>query len=212
MLIKNILMPRKKLSVISAEDTLMHALQLLEQHDYLSLPVLQGNEFLGVLSRKYIFEVFFKTEESDRNAYLQRKVKELIKTKLPVVTEDTLIEQAAFILSTEKIQFLPVVNEQNEFVGIVTHKAIFSSFAKLFGLGDTRIVIETYDVKGRLAKMAEAISKAGGNISSIVQMATEVMDICELVVRIDADQPKKVVEKLKEAGFTIRQATYEQSK
>jgi acetoin utilization protein AcuB len=205
MLVKNILLPKSKLDTISADDTLANALKLIEEKDYLSLPVMEGSELLGVLSSKYVYEMFFKSEEINREKYLQRPVKELMKIKLPMVLDTMPVEEAAAFLVKHPLRFLPVENENHRFIGIVTYKAILKNFSQIFGLKDTRLVIESYDLKGRLAKLTETIFKAGANISSIVQVDPEVMDLKELVIRVKTDEPKKIVHKLNEAGFKVRE-------
>ncbi|NMA84022.1 MAG: CBS domain-containing protein [Epulopiscium sp.] len=213
MRVKHILLPLKKLITISADDTLGHALQLIEDNGYLSLPVLEGEELLGVLSKQFIFERFFYGEESDRDIYLQRSVRELMVTKLPVIKENALIEQAAEKFFLQKLRFLPVVNEEGKFIGIVTQKEIFKKFVKIFGLRDIRIVVGTFDFKGRLAKLTEVISKSGGNIGSIIQMDTEVMGIQEVVLRIKMEKPDqlpKLLRRLQDNGFLVRDVETEE--
>jgi len=213
MRVKHVLLPLKKLVTISADDTLGHALDLIEKYGYLSLPVLEGDEFLGVLSRKFIYECFFKSEETDRDTYLQRSVRGLMKTKMPVINENAIIEKAVEKFSRDNLRFLPVVNDEGQFVGIVTHKAIFQEFMKAFGFRDFRIVIGIFDFKGRLAKLTEVISKSGGNISSIVQMDTEVMGIKEIVLRVQMEKQErlpKLIQRLQENGFVVREVEHEE--
>ncbi len=213
MRVKHILLPLEKLITISADDTLEQALHLIEEHGYLSLPVLEGEQLLGVLSKQYIFECFFKSEETDRDIYLQHPVRELMKTKLPVIHEDEIMEKAIEIFFKKNLRFLPVINDEGQFIGIVTHKVIFQKFIQSFGFKNVRIVIGTFDFKGRLAKLTEVIAKAGGNISSIMQMDTAVMGIKEIVLRVQMENTQKLpklIRKLQESGFVVREVDNEE--
>lgn len=203
MLVKNIMIPSQKLSKVSIHNTVEETIQLIDANHLLSLPVIDDKKFVGVISKKYIFEEFF-LKGGDQKAFLQQKVAEFMKTKLESVRENDLIEVPVEMLSNKNVQFLPVMNENEEFVGIVTHKAIFKTFTKILGFGHTRIVVTTHDMKGRLAKLADVISKQGGNIISIVEVDLEVMDLREIILRVDIEDSKKLIMTLNNSGFTVR--------
>lgn len=203
MLVKNIMISSEKLSKVSIQDTVGEAIQLIDSHNLLSLPVVEGNRFVGVISKKYIFEEFFNKVQ-DQEVFLQRRVAEFMKTKLESVKENDLIEVAVEILANKNLQFIPVLNQKEELVGIVTHKAIFKTFTKILGFGHTRIVVTTHDMKGRLAKLAEIISRQGGNIISIAEVDLEVMDLKEIILRVDVEDTKKLIKTLNDSGLTVR--------
>lgn len=203
MLVKNIMIANENLSKVSIQDTVEDTIKLIDSHNLLSLPVVDGNKFVGVISKKYIFEEFFNINQ-DRETFLQRKVGEFMKTKLDSVKKNDLIEVAVEVLADKNLQFLPVVDENEELVGIVTHKAIFKTLTKILGIGHTRIVVTTHDMKGRLAKLAEIISKQGGNIISIAEVDLEVMHLREIILRVDIKDTKKLIATLNENGFTVR--------
>ena len=127
-----------------------------------------------------------------------------MKTKIPCLSPNDLVEAALMLLCDHNIQFIPIVNAKGEFVGIVSHKAVFRTFKNALGIGHTRLVITTHDLKGRLAKLTELIAKENGNIISIVQVDPEVMRLRELILRVDVSNPQKLVKILDENGFTVR--------
>lgn len=203
MLIKNIMIPLKDLTTISIDDTVEKTINLIDSKNLLSLPVLEDKKFVGIISKKYIFEEYFN-HGGDKNAFLERKVKEFMKTKLQTVSKDELVERSLELLSEKNLQFIPVVDEKEDFCGIVTHKAVFSTFKNALGIGHVRLVITTYDMKGRLAKIAETIAKEGGNIISIVEVNPEVMDLRELIIRVDIADTNRLVTALNDKGFKVR--------
>lgn len=203
MLVKNIMIPSQKLSKVALHDTVESTIQLIDSHSLLSLPVVDGKKFVGVISKKYIFEEFFNAR-TDKESFLQRKVEEFMKTTIECVKENDIIEVPVEVLANKNLQFIPVVDDKEEFVGIVTHKAVFKTFTKILGFGHTRIVITTHDMKGRLAKLAETISRQGGNIISIAEVDLEVMDLKEIILRVDIEDTKKLITALNDNGFTVR--------
>ena len=127
-----------------------------------------------------------------------------MKTKFECLSSEALVEEPIKLLCNHNIQFIPIINEMGHFVGIVTHKAVFSTFKNALGIGHTRLAITTADVKGRLAKLTELIAKEKGNIISIVQLDPEVMHLKELIIRVEIDNIHKLVKTLNENGFTVR--------
>lgn len=208
MLIKNIMIPLNKLTVIGIDDTVEKTLEIIDSKNLLSLPVVDGKKFVGIISKKYMFEEYFNTEE-DKEVFLQRKVAEFMKTQIQCMSKNDLVEEPIKLLVNHNVQFIPVVDDKGEFTGIVTHKAVFSTFMKALGLGHTRLAITTYDMKGRLAKLTELIAKEGGNIVSIVEIDPEIMNLKELILRVDIEDTHKLVKVLTENGFTVRRVDHE---
>lgn len=204
MRIRAIMTPANKLIVLSTKDTAQKALELIEENGFLSLPVTEDRKFIGFLSKQFIYETYFKENQTDLNAFLQRSVKEFIHNRVECVTQDLLVEEAAEIFFNNKVRFLPVNNELGEFQGILTQKSLFGVITKVYGLKDPKLSILTDDFKGTLAKIAEIISKNGGNITNIALFDTEVMGIQEISVRIVGQDIHVIAKKLEDRGFKVR--------
>ncbi|OON98895.1 MAG: hypothetical protein ATN35_03120 [Epulopiscium sp. Nele67-Bin004] len=203
MLVKNIMIPESKLTTVKMTDTVQDALELIDSKNLLSLPVVEDKKFVGVISKKYIFEEFYNNAEP-KETFGKRPISDFMKTAMEYVYKDEIVEVAVKMLKDYNIQFLPVLNSKQEFAGIVTHKAVFSTLTNVFGFGHTRMVITTHDIKGRLAKLAELIHKHDGNIISIVEVDIELMDLRQLILRVDVEDVRKLCKKLDESGFRVR--------
>lgn len=204
MMIKNILIPFRELTTISMNDTAGDTLDIIDSKALLSLPVVDGKKFVGIISKRYILQEYFKSGE-DKETFLKRPISGFMKTKIPHLSPKGLIEEAVNLLCEHNVQFIPVINENGEFEGIVSHKAVFRTLRNSLGMGYTRLVVTTYDIKGQLAKLSEIISKEKGNIVSILQLDPEVMGLKEIILRVDVENPQKLVKLLNEGGFTVRQ-------
>ena len=157
MLIRPIILPANKLTTLSTKDTAQKAIQIIEENGFLSLPVVEEKKFLGFLSKQFIYDEFFKSGETDYNKFFQKTVAEFITTPLEAVRESTPVEKAAEIFFASKIRFLPVVDNDNNFLGILTQKALFDVIIKVFGLHDAKLVILASDFSGVIAKISEII-------------------------------------------------------
>ena len=203
MLIKNIMIPKSQLTILTTTNTAKEALDVINSKSLLSLPVVDGKEFVGIISKRYILEEFFNNDE-DKSLFLSRPISDFMKTKIPSLSSDDLVEEPVKLLCNNNIQFIPVTNEFGHLLGIVTHKAVFSTFKNALGIGHTRLAITTTDIKGRLAKLTELIAKKNANIISIVQIDPEVMNLKEIILRIDVDNIHTLIKALNENGFTVR--------
>lgn len=208
MRVRAIMLPFAKLNCISVDDTVEKAIQIIDENGLLSLPVVNGREFIGVLSKQFVFEEFFRGECVSKEEFLQKKVQEFMRSKVDTMPEDMRIEEAAVRFISSKVRFIPVTNEYNQLLGIVTQQAVFKQYQKMFGEAHNSLVIYNYDNRGTLAKLAETITKAGGDICNLLVMPTEVMDLVEMFLRIEAKDFEKVVRALKKQGFDVRDIKY----
>lgn len=197
--------PVNELKVLKPTDSAKHAIELIEANGFLSLPVAEEKSFIGFLSKQFIYEMFFKEKASDIDTYLEKPVSDFIVNTIEPITPDLFIEEAADIFFKNKRRFIPVVGDQNEFLGIVTQNALFGILTKIYGLKDPKISILTDDFKGVLTKIAETISKNDGNITNIALLDTEVMGIQEISIRLEGRDIDKIVKKLEEKGFKVRE-------
>lgn len=59
MRVKAIMMPFSKLACISVENTVEEAMKIIDEQGLLSLPVVDGQQFVGVLSKQFLFDGIF---------------------------------------------------------------------------------------------------------------------------------------------------------
>ncbi|MBN2222550.1 MAG: CBS domain-containing protein, partial [Vallitaleaceae bacterium] len=182
------------------------ALERIKSEGFLSLPVIDENDsFVGVLSRRYIYENFFTENETSKELFLQKKVSEFMKQKLPVIYGNIYIEEAALQLFQSRLTFLPVIDEHTgQFKGIITSGKLMSEYEKIFGLKYSKMILFVYDFKGKMAHISGIIDRAGGNIKNVVQMDTEVMGLQEIILRIETKDIKRIVSQLEKEGFEVR--------
>lgn len=213
MLVKAIMIPFNQLQCLSVENTLEEALNIIEENRLLSLPVVNGKKFVGILSKENMYEEYFKNYEAlSKLDFLNKKVKDLVKTKIMTINQDVPIEDAAAIFITSKYRFIPIVDDKDDLVGIVTHQSIFKQYQKIFGERVNVLTIYTSNFKGTIAKMTDTIAKAGGNIKNIVQIDTNVMNLQEIYLSIECEDFDKIVVALKKNGFNVRTAIRDDGK
>ena len=205
MLVKAIMIPANQLQCISVDNNLKEALHIIDSNRLLSLPVVDGKQFVGVLSKQFVYETYFRNFEGSKEEFLKKKVSEMIKTEIMTISKDTPIEDAASIFITSKIRFIPITDDKNQLLGIVTHQAIFKEYQKIFGNSDENVVtIYCHNFKGALSNIEKIIAKNDGNIKNIVQKDTDVMGLQEVFIRIEGEQFDTIVKELIKKGYDAR--------
>lgn len=212
MRVKAIMMPYYKLACISLDNTVEEAMKIIDEQGLLSLPVVKEKEFIGVLSKQYLFEEYFKNYTGTRESFMQRPVKDFMKAKIDTIGENTRIEEAATMFITSKVRFIPITNERNILLGIVTQQAVFKEYQKIFGNKHNSMAIYTYDIRGVLGKICELIAKEGGDICNMMVIPTDVMDLAEIFLRVEAPDFERVVRALERHGYDVRDVKYNDQK
>ena len=204
MRVKTIMLPYDELSCISVTDTIDDAIKIINQHNLLSLPVVDGQQFIGVLSKQFIFETFYEEASVSREEFEQRKVSEFMKSKVETISPEMRIEEAAALFITSKVRFIPIADDKGQFLGIVTQQAVFKQYQSLFGHQHNSLVVYSYDSRGALAKICDTIAKAGGDIRNLMVVHPDILNLVEIFLRIDAKDFSKVVDALEKQHFDVR--------
>jgi acetoin utilization protein AcuB len=205
-LVKALMLPKEELITATPDDNLKSALDKMNQRDFLSMPVIEGKKFAGVISREKIFDEYFQIG-GDRDEYLNNtRVRKIIRVDIPSVKPTDEIEVAAQTLISYGIPFVAVINDADEFEGIIGHFAIFKEFVSILGMDrGKRLAVIAYDIPGQIAKLTEIIARHGGDILSFVVLDPKIKtEVKEVVVRIKADNYMEIVNSVNKAGFRVQ--------
>lgn len=196
----NFIVPKEKLTLIDPNLDLKSTLKVIDEGDFLSLPVVDKNKFVGVIAKVKLLKTMIETNNNIA-------VNDLISTDIPSLTLEDNVEDAALLLAETNIPFVVINNNEGEFLGIITHKTIFKHYTHLFRIDKGhKIVVTSYDIKGRLAILTDVISKTGANIISLLIDDPNVpTKVVKIIIRVEADSIDRVTSAIENAGFSIRQ-------
>lgn len=205
MLVKSVMTKKDNLDLVNSKTLLKDALKIMEDNKFLSIPVVDEDKFRGAVSKSCIYEYYFKNNINKEDLLNKITVEEILKTKIPIINKEEHIETAVAMLEKMRISFVAVVDEFDNFKGILTHKAVFREFTNAFGLNKgERIVVRSYDVPGQLSKITKIISQEEGDLISVVIVDTKsVTDVKEVIVRVKNGDISEIKKKLKDAGFKL---------
>ena len=103
---------------------------------------------------------------------------------------------------------MPVVNEDNELLGIIPNRKMLNLFSNSIGSqnkGET-IVIVYRDMKGVLSKLTAKLFKENVSIISMTIVNLKAMNLKKVFCKVDAESEKveEIKEKLKKNGFNVQ--------
>lgn len=120
----------KQVLHISINDDVIKARNMMDKYDIHHLPVMDGKDLVGILSKNDLNQVAFlcdfigeRLEES--TVFKSLSIEELMTEKVKSLKVDSTISEAIQIFSGASFQCLPVL-DNNELVGIVSTKDVFS--------------------------------------------------------------------------------------
>jgi acetoin utilization protein AcuB len=202
---------RKVFTVVPA-DTLETAFQLMVSHRIRHLPVVEGDEVVGMLSDRDLKSALVRTrgQQSSRGAFLIPPgitVGDLMSHEPMLISPMTDVEEAARLMYRHKIGALPVV-EGGRLVGIVTETDILGIFIEIMGVieSSSRIDVEMDDDPALLDRAAEIIRKSRGKIISVAMSPPSPDHSRTYYFRLSSCDTSPIVRSLEGAGFHVLSA------
>jgi acetoin utilization protein AcuB len=124
------IMTRDPLTVTPTE-TIGQADELMNTNKIRQLPVVQGKDLVGIVTdrdiRSFLSGSLLEVVEAREEA-LNTKVREIMTTEPMTVSSDDDLQEAIELMIDEKIGGIPVVDEAEGLVGIVTYVDVLRCF------------------------------------------------------------------------------------
>lgn len=121
---RDILIPADLVATVNEENNLQHVFLVLTKIKYAKIPVLDNDShFKGLVSLPMITEKMLGNTRITSRCLDTMKVKEIMQTEVPTIYERDNLEAILRYLIDEN--FLPYVDHENHFKGIITRREIF---------------------------------------------------------------------------------------
>ncbi len=199
---------------ITPDTPFQEALKLMREHRFRRLPVVDKHgKLVGIVSERDLLYASPSPATSlsvwELNYLLSKlQVREIMTENVITTTPDAPIEDAARLIVDNKIGGLPVVDEQNHVVGVITETDIFKTFVEMLGGGQSglRLTLEVPERKGVLAELARTIFDMGGNIVSVGSFYGDTPGERELVIKVRDVSKEQLVDTLEALGDHVLDA------
>ena len=193
---------------IGPNSSVSEAVELMSENKLHRLPIVDGSgKLVGLVTESVI------TSNTPNNSstlsvfelnYLLNKLKisDIMIRDVITIGKDALLEEAATVLRKNDIGCLPVVDENNKLIGIITHNDIFTAFIDLLGYnhnGMRYVISIPEDKPGILKDIATVLSKEDISISNLA-VYNNTRGIEVVVITYGYEDAS---DKLEEAGYKV---------
>ncbi len=221
MLVKNWM--SKEVVTVDADDSMQNAIYILQEQNIKMLPVMDDGNLVGIITDRDLK----KASPSDATTLDMHellfliskiKVKDLMKKPVYTVPPDYTVEEAAALLLEKKISGLPVVDENNRLIGIITRSDLFRVIISLSGLGKKGIqfAIRIKDVPGTIKEVRELIHEYGartaGLLSSSDHAPVDHLTFYFRIYQIDRQKLPSLLADIKEKGTLLYMVDHRENK
>ncbi len=200
-----------RLVKIGPEASFGEVLQLTEDYRVSRVVVVDNGKLLGIISNRDIRSAKPSSampppaEEVER-LYAEVKVRDIMTPNPYTAHMHETLEEAALTMLQRKVGGLPVVDDDNNVVAVVTQSDVFRALISLTGVteGGVQFSLEMEDLPGNIRKAADAISDHGGRVVAILQSHDRVAQgwrrVFMRVKGLDRSQKEQLKEELKTLG------------
>lgn len=194
---------------VSPDTPIDEATGLMKMNHFRRLPVIKEGKVIGIISDRDISRIAPSPATTlakyEINSLLAKMtVKDIMSTPIITVKSDATVEEAALLMSDNKIGGLPVVSSIGMLVGIITETDIFRVFVKVMGLaaGKMRVTLDFKDKMGATKEIADVFAKHNMNIDSFISFNTPTGD-SEAIIRGNFSQIDEIKTELDGLGYTV---------
>ncbi len=174
----------KVVVTVTPETSMMKASKIMKEKGVRRLPVLDSsNRVVGIVSDRDIKEASpskATTLDMHELYYLlsEVKVKNIMTPDPVVVRADQTVETVALLLVERHIGGVPVVDEDNKIIGIISDSDLFKIMIQITGVrnGGVQFTFAVEEGHGRLKPIIDLLSEMQASIDTILTSATDRAD------------------------------------
>ncbi|MEF9921042.1 MAG: CBS and ACT domain-containing protein [Erysipelotrichaceae bacterium] len=194
---------------ISGDAKISEVVDIMSEHHLHRVPVVNNGKLVGLVTGSLIsqkgptkatslsiFELNYLLSKTSVDTIMIRDV--------ITINENRFLEDAALLMLNHDIGCLPVLNDQNELVGIMTQNDVFAAFLDVLGYREhgSRICIEVKDKIGAIGEISEVFVRNKINISHVGVYSLK-NEMAEIIFRVETIQTDALEKDLIESGYKV---------
>ncbi|MBG0790360.1 MAG: CBS domain-containing protein [Desulfovibrionaceae bacterium] len=190
----------KDVVTITPDRSMMKCSKVMKDHHISRVPVVdEDGRLLGIVSDRDVKDASpskATTLDMHELYYLlsEIKIKDIMTRKVMTIQPDDTVEKAAVIMLEHNFGGLPVVDEDNKVVGIITDTDIFKVLVDITGVyeGGAQVCLHIPTASGSLAPIINFLKDHGARVMSILtQNVPEDVPTKDIFIRIrDMEKPE----------------------
>lgn len=166
---------KRDVTTVDEADSLQKAIIVMRETGQPLLPVLKEGNLVGVITDRDLKRASASDAtalEIHELAYLISKITvgEVMTRNVITVPADYTLEEAAAQLLINNISGVPVVDEEEKIVGIISQREMFLALLSLTGFGKQgiQLAVEVEDLPGSIKEVTDLVRSRGGRLVSLL--------------------------------------------
>jgi predicted transcriptional regulator len=183
-------------TALKTSDTGTQALAWMEVFRIKHLPIVNHREFLGLISDADIYDLNNADEPVGNHS---------LSLKKPYVTEDQHIYEVIELLSRLELTLVPVLNHENQYLGVITQEELTQHFAHLSAMQQPGGIIEL-EMNERdysLAEISQIVESNNARILSLYVSSNGEKSKLRVTLKINLTDLTSVIETFVRYNYTV---------
>ncbi len=182
---------------ITPNDSVAHALELLNELHLHQLPLINNLEYLGLLSEEELLNI-------DNESLLIKDLK--INLPFIYIYDYQHIYDAIQLIVIHQLDVLPILNKQNQYVGVLTQKELIQAINYMISNQEIGaiIVLEMDERDHSLTHIANIIESENAKIWSTGVKQVEDSDKIELTIKLNKTNISSVLASLWRHDYVVK--------
>lgn len=187
---------------LRTSDSGLIALNWMEEFRVSHLPIVNDNDFLGMISENDIYEM---------NSYEEPLGNHLLSLSKPYVLENQHVYEVIRQVYEQKLSLIPVVNDKQKYLGSITLQCLVNYFARLAAVDSPGgiIVLEMGVHDYSLSEIARIVESNDASILSLYIMTLPDSTRMEVTIKINRIDIGQVIQTFVRFNYSIKASFYE---
>lgn len=171
--------------MLQLEDKVRFALQCMEDFDVQELAVVKDDYFLGIVQKSDLLD----TDESAALNIVSDQLKKIM------IIDTAHFLTALDVFSKHQLSILPVLNEQQECIGMIPQKRLNDALAKFLGVDvpGAIIVLSVAPYQYSLAEMSRLVESNNAQIVQLNSYYDETNGAMIITLKINKDEAQAII-------------------
>lgn len=198
---------------IGVNNKISEVVDIMNEKGLHRIPVVNGKKLVGLVTEGMISKKGATKATSlsiyELNYLLSKTTVDAIMIRdVITIQEDAFLEDAALTMFKYDIGCLPVVNRENEVVGILTSNDVMSAFLDILGYRErgSRVCVEVKDELGTIGALSEVFVRNNCNITHL-GVYSQHNGFADIIIRIDTFQTDHLEKDLEANGYKVLSIT-----
>ncbi|MDO6655346.1 CBS domain-containing protein [Anaerobacillus sp. 1_MG-2023] len=205
MYVRSAMKPIRETVYVNHDTKLDETLKLLKDREIDGVPVIQGTKYVGIVTFNRIYKAFFKSDATDKEMFLREtNAGDIAFQKNVTVNQEEVFENT--LLLAKNAPLVAVVDQKEDFIGIITRSDILDQFQSAFGMRKPgiRIAFASSETEGRIARLAKIAKSFHENIISLSTFDESNQNVRRIVMKIEKKENiDQFIAKLEQNGFKV---------